>query len=73
MRLFDQIKEMSVTELAEFLASDEPIIRKAERYLCAKCKKQHNNECPCDDGECLLGKWSDADCIRDFLLQEVTE
>ena len=73
MTLYDQIKEMSVTELAEFLASNEPLIRKAERYLCNKCKNQHNNKCPCNDGECLIGNWSDADCIRQFLMQEVEQ
>lgn len=72
-RLIDRIRGMSVTELAEFLGSGTPIIRQAEKYSCDKCKKEHGGECPCNDGECLTGTWSDADTIREWLLQEVEE
>lgn len=71
IRLIDRIRYMSATELAEFLDAGTPISRQADEYVCNRCKKQHGGECPCDDGECLIGKWSDADTIREWLLQEV--
>lgn len=72
-RLVDRIKEMSVTELAEFLSSDASINRQAEKYSCNKCKKAHNGICPADDEECVIGKWTEAELIREWLLQEVSD
>ena len=69
--LFDQIKGMSVTELAEFLDSEVSIIRQAEKYSCNKCKKAHNGICPANDDICVIGKWTDAELIREWLMQEV--
>jgi hypothetical protein len=73
MRLFDKIKEMSVTELAEFLLENgTKLIDKADSYICKQCKQKNpNRSCKYDDDVCNYGDWSDADLIREWLLQEV--
>ncbi len=70
--LFDQIKGMSVTELAEFLEKNgTQFIRKADDYMCKRCKKSHGGNCPYAEERCLYENRSDADLIREWLLQEV--
>ncbi len=75
MTLFDKIKEMSVTELAEFLKeNDGKLILKIDEYICKRCKAIHSTQkCHIDDDACNYGDWSDADLIREWLLREVTE
>ena len=71
--LFDEIKEMSVTDLADFLTDVEPIPHRVDRYICRKCKKEHGGKCPCNDGDCLYGSYTESDLTREWLLQEVEE
>ena len=74
MKLYDVIKEMSVTELAEFLDKNNgKFILNADRYICNRCKRGHNHHCPCNDDNCLYEKWSDAELIREWLMQEVQD
>lgn len=75
VRLFDKIKEMSVTELAEFLEKNNTkFILKADQYICKRCKATNpraNRLCTTDDDACNYGSWTDAELIREWLLQEV--
>mgnify|MGYP003301465143 CR=1 FL=1 len=69
--LFDEIKGMSATELAEFLAkNDGSFIRKADDLICSRCE---NKVCRDKDGDCAYLHWSNADTVREWLLQEVNE
>lgn len=70
-RLVDKIRGMSVTELAEFLTDVEPINHRVDRYVCDKCKKKHNGKCPCNDGDCVYGSYTESAMAREWLLQEV--
>ena len=73
-RLFDKIKEMSVTELAEFLEKNNAkFVRNADAYICKRCKNEHGKKCPYAGEQCIYETWSDADLIREWLLQEVQE
>jgi hypothetical protein len=72
--LYDQIKEMSATELAEFLEQNNAkFIQNADRYICKRCKHSYDGHCPCTEGKCLYEFWSDADLIREWLMQEVEQ
>ena len=75
MTLFDTIKEMSVTDLAEFLKkNDGKFIFNADEYICKRCKVIHpTQKCHIDEEACNYGDWSAADLIREWLLQEVTD
>ena len=72
-RLVDKIRGMFVTELADFLSDVEPIPHRVDRYVCRKCKKEHGGKCPCNDGDCLYGSYTESDLTREWLLQEVEE
>ena len=72
IRLFDKIKEMSVTELAEFLErNNTKFVRNADSYICKRCKTEHDKKCPYEGEHCDYENWSDAELIREWLLQEV--
>jgi hypothetical protein len=73
IRLIDRIRYMSATELADFLTAVEPINHRVDRYVCDKCKKKHNGKCPCNDGDCVYGSYTESDMAREWLLQEVEE
>ena len=70
--LFDEIKGMSATELAEFLdAYDGRFVSSANKYICKRCKDSGKT---CVSSKCdHINKWSDADDIREWLLQEANE
>ena len=74
MKLYDVIKEMSVTELAEFLAdNDGEFSRHADDLICNRCRQSNGGNCPCEDNRCFYEKWSNADGIREWLMQEVQD
>lgn len=52
MTLFDTIKEMSVTDLAEFLKkNDGKFIFNADEHICKRCKAIHpTQKCHDDEG-----------------------
>lgn len=73
--LYDVIKEMSVTELAEFLAeNDTQIVRRADTLICNRCKKNNPHpQCQDKDNACDYLTWSNADSVRVWLMQEVAD
>ena len=70
--LFDKIKEMSLDELATFLAYNykHDMIAMADRYICRKCKAKHGG-CPITDDEPCLYDLSDQETIKLWLEGEV--
>lgn len=53
---YDRIKNMSLDEMIKFFTElvHTDIITTADRYICKKCKAEHNGECPIgDDDNCL--------------------
>lgn len=53
---YDRIKAMPIDEMASFLVylNSRGVIATADRYICQKCKAEHNGHCSIgDDDKCL--------------------
>lgn len=72
--LYDHIKAMTLEEMVTFFEEIESasVITAADRYICNKCHKEHNNHCPMVDDKCLYDL-SDKETIKMWLLGEADE
>lgn len=54
MTNFEKIKSMTLDELSVFFAQTvrHDIIEVADRYICRKCRADHNGTCPMVDDIC---------------------
>ena len=66
---YDQIKAMTLDEMASFFAYlyKKDIIATADRYICQKCKAEHGGHCPISDDEKCLYDLSDKATIKLWL------
>lgn len=70
-KLFDRIKAMSLDEMVAFFVKIESggLITAADRAICGKCYREHNNSCPMVGDKCLYDM-SDEDTIKLWLTGE---
>lgn len=67
--IYDRIKAMTIDEMVDFFAHLEKdgIITTADRYICRKCKAEHEGHCPINDNDNCLYDLSNKETIRLWL------
>ena len=66
---YDRIRSMGLEEMVKFFTDlvHTDIITTADRYICQKCKTEHNGECPIGDNDECLYDASDYVTIKMWL------
>ena len=66
---YDRIRSMGLEEMVKFFTDlvHTDIITTADRYICTKCKAEHNGECPIGDNDECLYDASDYVTIKMWL------